>query len=89
MYPVSRRSADEARGGSVHTGEREVREADLTGLAVHIGSRVVSQAGPSEICVTSTVNELVTGSELNFTELGDFSSKGIPDLRRLLKVDRE
>lgn len=73
----------------VHTGECEVRGDDLAGLAVHIGSRVMGQADASEICVTSTVKELVAGSELSFTELGDFALKGVPDRWRLFRVDRE
>jgi class 3 adenylate cyclase len=71
----------------LHTGECEVRGDDLAGLAVHIASRVMGQAGPSEICVTSTVKELVAGSGLSFTDLGEFTLKGVPDEWRLYRVD--
>jgi class 3 adenylate cyclase len=70
----------------VHTGECEVRGDDLAGLAVHLASRVMGAAGPSEIWVTSTVKELVAGSELTFVDRGEFLLKGVPDQRRLFMV---
>ena len=56
-----RRLGVEVRVG-VHTGECEARGADLAGIAVHIGARVASLAGPGEVLVTSTVRDLVVGS---------------------------
>jgi hypothetical protein len=44
------------------TGECEVRGDDLGGLAVHVAARIGSLARPSEVLVSSTVKDLVTGS---------------------------
>jgi class 3 adenylate cyclase len=51
----------EVRAG-IHAGEVEVRGTDVAGMAVHIGARVAAFAGPSEVLVSSTVREIVTGS---------------------------
>ena len=46
----------------LHTGELEVMDGDLGGLAVHIASRVMGAAGPNEVLVSGTVKDLVVGS---------------------------
>jgi class 3 adenylate cyclase len=68
----------EVRAG-VHTGEIERRGADITGLAVNIGSRVSALAGPGEVLVTRTVTDLVVGSGLEFEDRGEHELKGVPD----------
>lgn len=70
----------------VHTGECEVRGNDLSGLAVHIASRVAERAGPSNIWVSSTVKDLVAGSDLEFDSMGRFILKGVPDEWLLYRV---
>ena len=67
----------EMRAG-IHAGEVEVRGADIAGMAVHIGARVSALAGPSEVLVSSTVREIVTGSRRTFTERGEHDLKGVP-----------
>jgi class 3 adenylate cyclase len=67
----------------LHTGECERRGSDVGGMAVHIGARVCSEAGPSEILVTSTVKDLVIGSGLSFEERGPRQLKGVPEELRL------
>jgi class 3 adenylate cyclase len=67
----------EVRAG-IHAGEAEVRGADIAGMAVHIGARVAALAAPSEVLVSSTVREIVTGSRLSFTERGEHDLKGVP-----------
>jgi class 3 adenylate cyclase len=77
---IAARSRDlglEIRAG-VHTGECELRGDDLAGIAVHIGARVASLAGPGEVLVTSTVRDLVNGSGIEFTERGRHELKGVP-----------
>ncbi|HLK45226.1 MAG TPA: adenylate/guanylate cyclase domain-containing protein, partial [Acidimicrobiales bacterium] len=63
----------------VHTGECEVRDDGLGGIAVHIGARVSGLAGAGEVLVSSTVKELVTGSGLEFSDRGVHQLKGVPD----------
>lgn len=59
----------EIRAG-LHTGECEMMEDDIVGIAVHMASRVASMAGPNEILVSSTVKDLVAGSGIQFAERG-------------------
>jgi DNA-binding SARP family transcriptional activator/class 3 adenylate cyclase len=70
----------------LHSGECEVLEDDLAGVAVHIGARVGGLAGPREVLVTSTVRDLVTGSGIEFQERGRHALKGIPGQWELLAV---
>jgi class 3 adenylate cyclase len=62
----------------IHAGEVEVRGQDIAGMAVHIGARVAALAGPSEVLVSSTVREIVTGSHRTFTDRGEHELKGVP-----------
>jgi class 3 adenylate cyclase len=75
----------EVRAG-LHSGECEARGDDLAGIAVHIGARVGGLAGPSEVLVTSTVRDLVTGSGVEFDDRGSHKLKGIPGEWQLLAV---
>jgi pimeloyl-ACP methyl ester carboxylesterase len=67
----------EVRAG-LHTGECELRNGDIGGIAVHIGARVAGMAGPGEVLVSSTVKDLVVGSGLAFSDRGTHSLKGAP-----------
>ena len=62
----------------IHAGEVEVRGADVAGMAVHIGARVAAVAGPSEVLVSSTVRDIVTGSRRTFADRGEHELKGVP-----------
>ena len=62
----------------LHTGECERRDNDLSGLAVHIASRISSRTPPNSILVSSTVRDLVAGSGIRFTDQGTYSLKGVP-----------
>jgi class 3 adenylate cyclase len=70
----------------VHTGEIELDGGHVRGIAVHIGSRVASLAGASEVLVSSTVKDLVAGSGLEFEDTGEHELKGVPDHWRLYRV---
>ena len=72
----------------IHAGEVELRGADIAGMAVHIGARVAAQAAPSEVLVSSTVREIVTGSRRTFTERGEHELKGVPGRWRLYALVR-
>ncbi|MFN8637581.1 MAG: adenylate/guanylate cyclase domain-containing protein [Chloroflexota bacterium] len=75
----------EIRAG-LHTGEVEILDHDLGGIAVHTGARVVSEAGPGEVLVSSTVRDLVAGSGIEFEDRGVHSLKGVPGEWRLHRV---
>lgn len=70
----------------VHTGECEVRGDDLAGLAVHVAARVLATAGPGEVVASSTVKDLVAGSGVEFTDLGEHELAGVPGRWRLHRV---
>ena len=70
----------------LHTGECEVSDGKLAGIALHTGARVAAEAAPLEVLVTSTVKDLVAGSEIRFDERGTRSLKGIPGEWRLFAV---
>jgi class 3 adenylate cyclase/predicted alpha/beta-hydrolase family hydrolase len=70
----------------LHTGELEVMDGDLSGLAVHIAARVMDQAGPNEVLVSSTVKDLVVGSGIEFEERGEHELRGVPGEWRLFSV---
>jgi class 3 adenylate cyclase len=70
----------------LHTGELEVMDGDLGGLAVHIASRVMGEAGPNEVLVSGTVKDLVVGSGIEFEERGERELRGVPGEWRLYAV---
>jgi class 3 adenylate cyclase len=76
----------EIRAG-VHTGECERIGEKFTGIAVHTGARVLGQAAPSEVLVSSTVKDLVVGSGLRFRDRGIHSLKGVSDEWRLFAAE--
>ena len=71
----------------LHTGECEVLGGKVSGIAVHIGARVMNKADTSEVLVSSTVKDLVAGSGLNFNDRGKYALKGIPGEWRLFLVE--
>ena len=77
----------EVRAG-LHTGECEVVDGKVAGIAVHTGARVASQAGAGEVLVSSTVKDLVAGSGIAFADRGVHELKGVPGEWQLFAVDR-
>lgn len=67
----------EIRSG-LHTGEIELMENDIAGIAVNIGSRIEALARPNEVLVSSTVKDLVVGSGIEFIDRGLHVLKGVP-----------
>jgi len=70
----------------LHTGECELVEGKVGGIAVHIGARVAKEAQPGEVLVSSTVKDLVAGSGLQFEERATTELKGVPGEWRLYAV---
>ncbi len=71
----------------LHTGECEVSDGKVAGIAVSIGARICALAGPGQVLVSGTVKDLVAGSELRFTDHGEHSLKGIPEKRSLYALE--
>ena len=72
--------------GGLHTGECELIEEDVGGLAVHIASRVEGLAEPDQVATTGTVADLVVGSGLEFRDVGPHALKGVPGEWRISVV---
>jgi class 3 adenylate cyclase len=75
----------EVRAG-LHTGEVELRDGDVGGIAVHIAARVMAAAGPGEVLVSRTVRDLVAGSDTVLEDRGDHRLKGVEGAWRLFAV---
>lgn len=67
----------------MHTGEVEPVPGNVRGLAVHLASRIVAEAGPGETLVSSTVREMVSADDIIFEDRGDHQLKGVATPRRL------
>jgi class 3 adenylate cyclase len=70
----------------LHTGECEMLNGDLGGLAVHIAARVMDAADAGEVLVSSTVKDLVVGSGIAFEDRGARELRGVPGEWRLFAV---
>jgi class 3 adenylate cyclase len=74
---------DELRGiglqirAGLHTGEVELRDGDVGGIAVHLAARVMATAGSGEIFTSRTVRDLVAGSDIAVEDRGPHVLKGI------------
>jgi class 3 adenylate cyclase len=71
----------------LHTGEVELRGADVGGIGVHIAARVLGVAGPGEILTTRTVHDLVVGSDLVLADRGAQPLKGVEGNWQLFAVE--
>jgi class 3 adenylate cyclase len=70
----------------VHTGECELHEGKVAGLAVVIGARTAAAAEGGEVLVTQTVKDLVAGAGVGFLKRGEHELKGVPGSWRLYSV---
>jgi pimeloyl-ACP methyl ester carboxylesterase len=72
---------------AIHTGECELLDADIGGIAVHVAARILEHAGAGEILVSRTVRDLVIGSGTGFDDRGHVELRGVPGTWQLLAVD--
>jgi class 3 adenylate cyclase len=70
----------------LHTGEVELRDRDVGGVAVHIAARVMGTAEPDEILTSRTVRDLVVGSNTVLEDRGSQSLKGVDGPWQLFAV---
>ncbi len=71
----------------LHAGECELSEGKLAGMAVHIAARVMTEAAPGEVLVSSTLRDLLAGSSFSFADRGARRLKGAPGEWRLYAVE--
>jgi class 3 adenylate cyclase len=85
---------DELRGiglqirAGLHTGEVELRDGDVGGIAVHLAARVMAAAGSGEIFTSRTVRDLVAGANITVEDRGPHALKGVEDAWQLFAVTR-
>ena len=72
----------------LHTGEVEMTDDDLSGIAVNIAARVATMAKPGQVLVSNTVRDLVAGSSIRFHDEGSHSLKGLTESVRLFAAER-
>lgn len=73
----------------LHTGECEVVDGQVGGIAIHIGARVAAQAAPDQVLVSRTVKDLVAGSGISFDSEGVTELKGVPGDWELFSVNAD
>jgi class 3 adenylate cyclase len=76
----------ETRAG-LHAGECELIGDKVGGIAVHTAARVMAEAAPGEILVSSTVKDLVAGSGIRFRPRGVHALRGVPGAWALFAVE--
>jgi class 3 adenylate cyclase len=86
--------SDELRGiglqirAGLHTGEVELRDGDVSGIAVHLAARVMAAAGSGEILTSQTVRDLVVGANITVEDRGPYALKGIDGTPQLFAITR-
>jgi class 3 adenylate cyclase len=70
----------------LHTGECELLDDNISGIAVNTGARVGSLAGPGEVLVSRTIVDLVAGADIDFVDRGIHVLKGVPGEWQLYAV---
>jgi pimeloyl-ACP methyl ester carboxylesterase len=70
----------------VHTGEVELSDDDVRGIAVHIASRIASTGAADDVVVSRTVKDLVAGSGIALEDFGTHTLKGVPDEWQLFRA---
>ena len=76
-----------ARAG-IHTGEVEVHDGDVRGIAVHAAARILALAQPGEVLVSGTVRDLLAGSRLEFVDRGEVELRGLQGRRSIAALKR-
>jgi class 3 adenylate cyclase len=71
---------------AVHSGELEVTDDDVRGIAVHTAARILNVAGPGEILASATLMDLVDGADLTFEDAGAHQLKGLKGARQLYRL---
>jgi pimeloyl-ACP methyl ester carboxylesterase/DNA-binding CsgD family transcriptional regulator len=83
------RSVELRLATGVHTGEVEIRDDAVAGLAIHIAEQIAARAAADEVLVSAIVKDLVPGSGLHFVEHGDEAIEGADGPVRVLAVMAE
>jgi DNA-binding NarL/FixJ family response regulator len=74
---------------SVHTGEVEIREDAVEGLALHVARQIAARAAAGEVLASAVVKDLVPGSGLHFVDRGEETIEGVNGRLHLVAVMAE
>jgi pimeloyl-ACP methyl ester carboxylesterase len=74
---------DRCRAG-LHTGECELRDGELRGVAVDTAREILARASPGEVLVSRTVADLVAGAGIGFVDRGNHALAAVHDSWQLL-----
>lgn len=85
MVEAAKRVGLEIRAGC-HTGEVELVQGDVHGVAVHAAARVLSIAGDNEVLVSWTARDLLSGSSVRLESRGHHALKGLEGEREVFRV---
>jgi len=85
MVEAARSVGLQIRAGC-HTGEVEIVQSDVTGVAVHAAARVLSTAGDSQVVVSWTTRDLLAGSTIQLESMGKHALKGLDGEREVFRV---
>lgn len=72
----------------VHTGEVKLVPGDVRGVAVHEAARIMALADASEVLVSGTTRDLLTGSSVVFEDRGLHELKGVSGMRQVFALAR-
>jgi len=70
----------------IHTGEVELVAGDVRGVAVHLAARILALAGPGQVYVSGTTQDLLAGSDLAFEDAGVHELKGLSGKRAVFRL---
>jgi class 3 adenylate cyclase len=70
----------------LHTGEIEIQDEDIGGIAVHIAARIAALAEGGQVLVSRTVRDLVAGSNLRLEDRGAYALKGLSESMTLFAL---
>lgn len=70
----------------LHVGEIRRTSDGIEGLAIHIAARILQEARAGELLASSTVRDLLLGSNIPFEDRGLHHLRGIPEEQRLYAI---
>ena len=69
---------------ALHTGECELHDGELRGVAVDMAAEILTRAAPGEVLVSRTVADLVAGAKIGFVDRGSHAMATVGDSWQLL-----
>lgn len=72
---------------AVHTGEVDVVDDDIRGIAIHEASRTLALAAPGQVLVSATTAALIGDAGFALGDLGEHELRGIDTPRRIYAIE--